>query len=74
MVKCCDFVESGRRWWGHRATQEAADDLGLDQVDEFVLVSGTGPQPLKNLDGSPRRQVHSRRAHSFLCIFQLRQS
>ncbi len=35
-----------------------------------VIATGTGPQPLTNRDGTPRRQVHSRRAHSFLCVFE----
>ena len=70
MVKCADFVESGHRHWGHQVITDTARELGLRQVDEFILVSGTGPQPKKNLDGSRRRQVHSRRAHSFLCVFR----
>jgi hypothetical protein len=70
MVKCADFVESGQRRWGHQMVVDTARELGLRQIDEFVLFSGTGPQPQKNLDGSPRRQVHSRRAHSFLCVFR----
>jgi hypothetical protein len=69
MVKCADFVESGHKQWGHQATIDAAKALALKRTDEFVLFSGTGPQPKQNLDGTPRRQVHSRRAHSFLCVF-----
>lgn len=70
MVKCCDYVESGHRRWARRHVVEVGTLLGLEQVDEFVHHSGTGPQPLTNRDGTPRRQIHSRRAHSFLCIFE----
>lgn len=63
LVKCCNFISSGRFVAGHH--QIVADALwrGFEQVDELVHYSGTGPQPLG------RRQVHSRRAHSFLCVF-----
>lgn len=70
LVKCCDFVESGRRHWMHHYVVETARRAGLIQVDEFVHHSGTGPQPKFNRNGTPRRQVHSRRAHSFLCVFK----
>lgn len=70
LVKCCDFVESGRRHWMRQHVVTAAQAAGLTQVDEFVHYSGTGPQPGLNLDGTPRRQIHSRRAHSFLCVFK----
>lgn len=69
LVKVMDYVESGQIRWGRRNALEAADELGLRQVDEFIHFSGTGAQPKTNLDGSPRRQVHSRRAHSFLLVF-----
>ena len=69
-VKTMDYITSGKFHQGHQRVVDSAWGMGLEQVDEFVHVSGTGPQPTKNLDGSPRRQVHSRRAHSFLCIFQ----
>lgn len=70
MVKCCDYVESGARRWARRHVEDVAEALGLAKVDEFIHHSGTGPQPTKNLDGSPRRQVHSRRSHSFLLVFR----
>lgn len=70
MVKTCDFVESGQRRWGRRHVEDVSEASDLVKVDEFVHWSGTGPQPLTNIDGSPRRQVHSRRAHSFLLVFR----
>jgi hypothetical protein len=69
-VKCADYVTSGKLHLGHHLVVSAAHNLGLEQVDEFVHHSGTGPQPKYNLDGTPRRQVHSRRSHSFLCVFK----
>jgi hypothetical protein len=70
MVKCMDYVSSGGLFLGRHHVVTTALGLGMRQVDEFVHHSGTGPQPTENPDGSPRRQVHSRRAHSFLCVFQ----
>jgi hypothetical protein len=64
-VKCMDFVTSGRLVLAHHHVVTTALGLGLEQVDEFIHNAGTGPQP------EGRRQVHSRRAHSFLCIFQM---
>jgi hypothetical protein len=63
-VKCMDFVTSGRLVLGRHFVVTTALGIGLEQVDEFVHASGIGPQPVG------RRQVHSRRAHSFLCIFE----
>jgi hypothetical protein len=70
MVKCMDYVSSGGLFLGRHHVVTTALALGLTQVDEFVHHSGTGPQPTQNPDGTPRRQIHSRRAHSFLCVFQ----
>lgn len=50
---------------GRHFVVQTADRLGLEQVDEFIHHSGTGPQP------PGRRQLHSRRAHTFLCIFRV---
>jgi hypothetical protein len=69
-VKTMDFVSSGKLVLGHQHVVDVAKSLGLEQVDEIVHHSGTGPQPKFNPDGTPRGQVHSRRAHSFLCIFR----
>lgn len=71
-VKTMDYISSGKFFPGHAITYNQALAFGFTQVDEFIHHSGTGPQPTTNLDGSPRRQVHSRRAHSFLMIFEKR--
>ena len=64
LVKCMDYINGGRYVQGRHTVVRYAKDLDLEQVDEFVHHSGTGPQPKR------ARQLHSRRAHSFLCIFQ----
>lgn len=64
LVKCMDYINGGKYVQGRHQVVVNAELLGLEQVDEFVHYSGTGPQP-------PRpRQFHSRRSHSFLCVFQ----
>jgi hypothetical protein len=68
LVKCMDYVESGQIRWGRRNAEEAIEKAGLRKCDEFIHFSGTGAQPKTNIDGSPRRQVHSRRAHSYLLV------
>jgi hypothetical protein len=70
LLKCMDYVESGRKVWNtvhlaHYGTQV----LGLELVDRFIHVTGGGPQPKTNLDGTPRRQQHARSVHSELLIF-----
>jgi hypothetical protein len=70
MVKCMDYISGGRFRRGPKLAVEAAESTGLEQVDEFVHHSSVGPQPLTTRSGTPRGQVHSRRSHSFLCIFQ----
>jgi hypothetical protein len=64
LVKCMDYVSSGRFVKGRHRIVATAEALRLRQVDEYVHYSGTGPQPEHD------RQVHSRRAHSFLCVFR----
>jgi hypothetical protein len=69
-LKSCDYISSGKYHAGHlRALNNALFSGYFVILDEFIHHSGTGPQPSTNLDGTPRRQVHSRRSHSFLNIF-----
>lgn len=63
-VKTMDYITGGAYVKGRHHVVQVATDLGLEQVDEFVHHKGLGPQP------GGRAQLHSRRAHSFLCIFQ----
>lgn len=64
LVKCMDYINGGRFIQGRHHVVQSAMECGLEQVDEFVHHSGVGPQP------TGRSHLHSRRAHSFLCIFQ----
>lgn len=64
LVKCMDYISSGQYQQGRHRVVNYAAALGLRQVDEFVHYSGLGPQPHRDT------QYHSRRAHSFLCVFQ----
>lgn len=64
LVKCMDYVNGGRLVLGRHHVVCTALDLGLEQVDEFIHYSGCGPQPVH------ARQLHSRRAHTFLCVFR----
>lgn len=70
LVKCMDYITSGRFQQGLLGVLLTARDLGIDHVDQFVHAGTPGPQPTVNLDGSPRRQVHARNVHSYLCVFR----
>lgn len=69
LVKCMDYVESGRKVWNTFHVAAHAELLGLRLVDRFVHLSGGGPQPATNLDGSPRQQRHAREVSSMLLVF-----
>lgn len=64
-VKCMDYICSRQYRSGRHFVVATALELGLRQVDEFVHYSGLGPQPARVV------QQHSRRAHTFLCIFEV---
>jgi hypothetical protein len=69
LMKCMNYVESGRRIWNVHHFADYGQALGLQLVDEFIHVTGGGAQPNTNLDGSPREQKHSRQVHSTLLVF-----
>jgi hypothetical protein len=69
LVKCMDYVESGRKVWNTFHVYNEAGRLGLRLVDRFHHHSGGGPQPGDNLDGSPREQKHAREVTSMLLVF-----
>lgn len=48
LVKCANYVSSGKVWPGEFRTIENALNLGLVVEDIFVYPGGTGPQPEKH--------------------------
>ena len=69
LVKCMDYVESGKKVWNTFHFVAHAETLGLLLVDRFHHWTGGGPQTLTNLDGSPREQKHAREVTSMLLVF-----
>jgi hypothetical protein len=69
LVKCMDYVESGRKVWNTFHVHGEAERLGLRMVDRFHHLTGGGPQPMDNLDGSPREQRTAREVTSMLLVF-----
>lgn len=70
VVKCQNYIWSGRLWEGAELTRDHARALGCSVVDRLEMITRPGPQPTTNLDGSPRRQVHARRNLSTLFVFR----
>jgi hypothetical protein len=68
LVKCMDYISGGRVVEAERLILNAAEEIGYERLDRFIHVSGPGPQPTVNPDGSPRRQVHSHSNYSTLLI------
>lgn len=69
LVKCMDYVESGRKVWNTFHVVAQAETLDLRLVDRFIHLTGGGPQTMTNLDGSPREQKHAREVASMLLVF-----
>lgn len=69
LVKCMDYVESGHKVCNTVHVYNEAERLGLTFVDRFHHLTGGGPQPATNLDGSPREQRHAREVTSMLWVF-----
>lgn len=70
LVKCTDYVSGGKMFDGEKQTYNFAKALGFRYLDRFLLLGEPGAQPAKNLDGSRRRQVHTRSNVSTLFVFQ----
>jgi hypothetical protein len=64
LVKCQDYVSSGRFWPGTHHTLTTALTLGIELVDRFEHVTRPRPQP------GGRRQVHARRNLSTLLVLR----
>jgi DNA modification methylase len=63
-VTCADEIESCRQRRGHVEVFEAAQELGLEDVDLFILIQERIPAT-----GS-KKQRHARKNCSFLWIFR----
>lgn len=66
LVKCQDYISSGKRWLGRHWTLSHALALGFECVDQFEHLHPPGPQP------PGRRQVHARNNHSTLFVLRRR--
>lgn len=66
LVKCMNYISSGKYWPGRFYTEQHGLALGFDIVDEFVHIGHPGPQP------HGRRQKHARNNYSTLIIFRAR--
>jgi tRNA G10 N-methylase Trm11 len=67
LVKCQDYITSGRYWAGTHYTLEDAESLGFVIEDRFEhLAKSPRPQP------PGRRQVHARRNLSTLIVLRKR--
>lgn len=66
-VKCKDTLASDRQRWSHITVFEMADKLGLYARDLFLLVP---PAPSSVTTGRWSRQIHARKVHSYLWIFE----
>jgi hypothetical protein len=64
IVKCQDYVSSGKLWIGTHHTLQHGVAIGLTCVDKLEHLAGIRPQPPN------RRQVHARRNLSTLFVFQ----
>lgn len=71
LVKCQNYVSSGKLWMGVHRTTQAGLDLGLEVVDFLQHVGRVRPQPKRTrADGQPVRQQHARQNYSTLIVFR----
>lgn len=61
-------VVSGKKLWQDNIVWQHGEQLGWRLVDKFYF-PGRRKQPETNIDGSERRQVHSRTNYSCLMVF-----
>lgn len=66
LVKCTNYISSGKLWLGEHYTIQHALTEGLVVEDIFVHMSGTGPQP----DRPNSRQHHARSNSSRLIVLR----
>lgn len=66
LVKCMDYISSGKLFMGTYFTVQHAHTLGMETVERFEHVGAPGMQP------AGRRQVHARRNLSTLLVFKVK--
>lgn len=64
LCKCQDEICGCRQRWSHDEIKDIAENLGLYAKDLFILVNEKKPKVF-------RKQHHSRKAHSYLWVFQV---
>lgn len=64
LVKCQDYISSGKLWPGTHLTLNHAFTLNLNLIDRLEHIGRPRPQP------AGRRQVHARRNLSTMLIFR----
>lgn len=72
LVKCQDYVSSGRLWSGTFHTEQHARKLGFEVVEKFIHVKKSGgPQPKRTRkDGKAVRQHHARHNASMMIVLR----
>ena len=71
LVKCQNYVSSGKHWPGVYETLKCAETLGCRVEDQLVHTRpSAGPQPTMNRDGTPRKQKHSRSNTTTLLVLR----
>lgn len=71
LVKCMNYVSSGKLWPGIHLTTAHGMSLGLELHDQLIHVGKAGPQPARTRkDGAPVRQHHARNNYSTLLVFR----
>jgi len=66
-VKCKDSLASERQRWSHITIYGMAQELGMYPRDLFLLIDATSPTVTT---GRWARQLHARKVHSYLWIFE----
>lgn len=71
LVKCCDYISSGKFHNGTYLTQQHAMSLGFVVVDRFIMWGAPRMQPKrKRKDGKKSRQKHARNNCSMLYVLR----
>ncbi|HEV2928423.1 MAG TPA: hypothetical protein VGW74_07010 [Propionibacteriaceae bacterium] len=72
LVKCADYISSGRLWPGTHLTLSTALEIGFELIDrlEHVARRPRSQPPRTRADGQPVRQQHSRRNLSTLLVLR----